>query len=149
MATNPLITCQCGTVSLRASRPEPLDVYACHCLECRKQSSSAFGVSAIFPAEGLWPLSEQVQQHLSKWTRPTDSGNTLECYFCKTCGVRIFHRSILPDGNPKPTLSVKGGCLEGLTLDNAKHIFVRSALVPVPEGSDPGSPTLKPGLKDD
>jgi hypothetical protein len=149
MTENPRIVCQCETISFRASRPEPIEIYACHCLECRKQSSSAFGVSAIFPAEGMWPLPEHLQPHLGKWTRPTDSGNTLECYFCKTCGVRILHRAILPDGNPKPTLSVKGGCVEGLTLDGIKHIFVRSALVPVPEDSDPGSPTIKPGMKVD
>lgn len=86
-----------------------------------------------------------MRARLGLWTRPTDSGNTLECYFCKTCGVRILHRSILPDGTPKETLSVKGGCVEGLTWEGVKHIYTRSARVPVPEGSDVASPEVKPG----
>ncbi|KAH7015038.1 Mss4-like protein [Ilyonectria destructans] len=137
---NPKIQCQCGKILLYASRPEPLNVYCCHCLECQKQSSSAFGTSAIFPAEGMWPLPEDMRSRLGLWVRPTEAGNTLECYFCKECGVRILHRSILPDGTPKPTLSIKGGCLEGLSWEGAKHIYTRSAKVPIPEGGDPGSP---------
>jgi hypothetical protein len=74
------------------------------------------------------------------WKRHTDEGNTLECYFCKTCGVRLFHRSILPDGQPDSLLSVKGGVVKGLSWDGVKHIYTRSARVPVPEGSDHGAP---------
>ncbi|RSL96416.1 hypothetical protein CDV31_013484 [Fusarium ambrosium] len=143
------VSCQCGAIQMKASRPEPIDVYCCHCLECQKQSASAFGTSAIFPADGMWPLPDEVRSRLGLWTRPTDSGNTLECYFCKTCGVRIIHRSILPDGNPKPTLSIKGGLVEGLKWDAPKHIFTRTARVPFPEGSDPGSPSTHPGMKKD
>ncbi|KAL5602474.1 hypothetical protein FOBRF1_010007 [Fusarium oxysporum] len=76
-----------------------------------KQSASAFGTSAIFPADDMWPLSEDVLSKLGVWKRPTDEGNTLECYFCKTCGVRVLHRSVLPDGQGKPYL------LDGLVLN--------------------------------
>ena len=137
---NPKIQCQCGAITIYASLPKPLSVYCCHCLECQKQSSSAFGTSAIFPAAGMWPLDPSTLSQLEIYTRPTDKGNTLECYFCKTCGVRVLHRSILPDGTPKDTLSVKGGCVEGLSWQGAKHIYTRSARVPVPEGSEPASP---------
>lgn len=110
-------------------------------------SASAFGVSAVFPAKGMWPLPVAVRKHLRVWRRPANSGNTVECYFCKKCGVRVFHRSILPDGRPKPTVMVKGGCLEGISLKNGKHIYTRSALLPVPEGSDLGPPSVTPGMK--
>lgn len=138
--TNPRIVCQCGAISFHTSTPKPIEVYFCHCTECRKQSSSAFGTSAIFPAEGMWPLPEEVQSKLSMWTRPTDKGNTLECYFCKDCGVRILHRSLRPDGTPKPTLSIKGGALEGFSFEGARHIWTKSAVVPVPEDAAPESP---------
>ncbi|KAL6904504.1 Mss4-like protein [Trichoderma evansii] len=141
---NPKITCQCGTISLTASRAEPLSKYVCHCTECQKQSASAFGISAIFPSEGMWPFPKDLQQHIGTWVRQADSGNTVECYFCKGCGVRILHRVIFKDGTPRPSLAVKGGCVEGLNLDGAKHIYTRSALVPVPEGSEPGAPRVKP-----
>ncbi|KAF3403410.1 hypothetical protein DPV78_004180 [Talaromyces pinophilus] len=129
---NAKISCQCGTVTFPASLPKPLAVYICHCTECQKQSASAFGITAMFPAEGMWPLPKDMQPFLGKWVREADSGNTLECYFCKCCGVRVLHRPILPDGTAKTMLSVKGGCVEGLTLEGAKHVYVRSALVPVP-----------------
>lgn len=147
---NAKISCQCGTVTFHASLPKPLAVYICHCIECQKQSASAFGVTAMFPAEGMWPLPEDVQPFVSKWTRPTDKGNTLECYFCKCCGVRLLHRPILPDGTAKPTLSVKGGCVEGLSLEGAKHVYARSALVPVPPEdvlNVPGEDLKVPGVK--
>ncbi|KAF4456739.1 glutathione-dependent formaldehyde-activating enzyme protein [Fusarium austroafricanum] len=139
---NPKIECQCGAIKITASQSEPISVYCCHCLECQKQSASAFGTSAIFPAEGIWPLPEDVLSKLGVWKRPTDKGNTLECYFCKTCGVRIFHRSIFPNGQAKSTISVKGGCVEGLSWEDAKHIYTRSARVPVPEGSTQSSPEV-------
>lgn len=145
MPDKPKISCQCGTVAFYASRHSPLAVYCCHCLECQRQSASAFGTSAIFPADGMWPLPGDLQPLIGMWTRPTDMGNTLECYFCKRCGVRLLHRSILPDGTPKKNLTIKGGCLEGLSWDGAHHIFTRTARVPVPEGSDQGEPKVKPG----
>lgn len=141
---NARISCQCGTITFPASLPKPLAVYICHCTECQKQSASAFGITAMFPAEGMWPLPEEVQPFLGKWTRATDAGNTLECYFCKCCGVRVLHRPILPDGTAKPMLSVKGGCVEGLTLEGAKHVYARSALVPVPPEDVLEVPGVKP-----
>ncbi|GAO15876.1 uncharacterized protein UV8b_07760 [Ustilaginoidea virens] len=131
---NPKVSCQCGAISFHASRPKPLAVYVCHCTECRKQSSSAFGTSAVFPADGMWPLPADVVPRLGMWTRVSDKGTTLECYFCRECGVRLLHRPLRPDGTAKPTLTVKGGALEGFTLERAKHIWTRSAIMPIPEG---------------
>jgi hypothetical protein len=140
MASNPKIECQCGTISLVAPIPKPTKVFVCHCLECRKQSSSAFGISALFPADGIWPFPEHLEPYIGVWTRKTDAGNTTHCYFCKKCGVRILHRGILANGQEKPGVRVRGGCLEGITLEGATHIWTRSALVPVPEGSALGEP---------
>ncbi|KAM0478299.1 hypothetical protein ACHAPX_005489 [Trichoderma viride] len=140
MDTNPMIRCHCGAVSFRAVLPKPLAVDVCHCLECQKQSSSAFGVSAVFPVEGMLPFAEDLQPHVGMWTRKTDSGRTLECYFCKTCGVRLIHRGLLPDGSSSQTLTVKGGCMENLSLNGARHIYTRTARVAVPEGSYSGPP---------
>lgn len=41
--------CQCGSITFKTPLPEPLALYICHCTECRKQTGSAFGTSAIFP----------------------------------------------------------------------------------------------------
>ncbi len=32
------------------------------------------------------------------------------------------------------TVSVKGGCIRGLDLKGAKHIWCKRAMVPIPEG---------------
>jgi hypothetical protein len=128
------VACQCGAVHFEAPAPYPLDLYHCHCLECRKQSASAFGTSAIFPAQALFPLSLELVEKLSCYTRPTKSGGTMDCYFCAQCGVRVFHRSRNPDGIERPTVSVKGGCIDGLDWSQAKHIYTRSAVVPIPHG---------------
>ena len=37
--------CQCGAIRYEISSP-PVELYVCHCRECQKQSSSAFGISA-------------------------------------------------------------------------------------------------------
>ncbi len=41
--------CQCGAVAFKTPLPKPLAIYICHCSQCRRQTSSAFGTSAIFP----------------------------------------------------------------------------------------------------
>ncbi|KND89103.1 hypothetical protein TOPH_06325 [Tolypocladium ophioglossoides CBS 100239] len=138
--TNPRVACQCGAITFRVSQPQPLALYICHCTECRKQSSTAFGTSAVYPAAGMWPLPAVQQAKLGVWTRISDRGTTLECYFCRACGVRLVHRPLLADGTPGPTVTVKAGCVEGLSLEGARHIWARSAVVPVPEQADMGEP---------
>lgn len=44
--------------------------------------------------------------------------------------------SILTDSQGKNVVSVKGGCIEGLDWKKAIHIWTRSAMVPIPEGSE-------------
>nr|KAE9978163.1 hypothetical protein BLS_000841 [Venturia inaequalis] len=130
------VSCQCGVVSFQTPTQTPLDVYHCHCLECRKQSASAFGTSAIFPAQGLFPLSSFLVAKLSCFTRPTKSGGSMACYFCSTCGVRLFHRGRDVHGIDKSTVSIKGGCVEGLEWNVGKHIYTRSAVIPIPPGAE-------------
>ncbi|KAF2835158.1 hypothetical protein M501DRAFT_942603 [Patellaria atrata CBS 101060] len=116
------VSCQCGACHFTTPTAEPLNLYHCHCVECRKQSASAFGTSAIFERFDL-----PSDQPISCWTRPTDSGNILDCFFCSVCGVRLVHAR---KGGTK--MSVKGGCIEGLDWKKAKHIWTCRAVVDVP-----------------
>ncbi|KAK1755217.1 glutathione-dependent formaldehyde-activating [Echria macrotheca] len=120
------VSCQCGAVAFKTPLPKPLALYICHCSECRRQTSSAFGTSAIFPRFNL-PNSDL----LSCYTRPTSTGQILNCYFCKICGTRLIHST--PGKN---VVSVKGGCINGLDWKAAIHIWTKSAMVPIPEGSE-------------
>ncbi|GAW17781.1 hypothetical protein ANO14919_072480 [Xylariales sp. No.14919] len=127
------VRCQCGRVSFPTPTAAPLTVYFCHCTECQKQSSSAFGTSAIFPAAGLFPLSPELESKIKKYTRDTDKGNKMDCYFCTECGSRLFHRLVGKDGTPRPTVSIKGGCVERLDWSHGSHIYVRSAVMKIPD----------------
>lgn len=42
-------SCHCGAVNFKTPTPKPLALYICHCHDCQRQTSSAFGMSAIFP----------------------------------------------------------------------------------------------------
>ncbi|KAI9804991.1 MAG: hypothetical protein M1833_006294 [Piccolia ochrophora] len=117
--------CQCGFVRFTTPTPAPLAVYICHCLSCRAQSSSAFGTSAIFPHFTL-PTTDPP---LGTYTRSTDAGNVLECFFCPKCGSRLLHSA-----KGKDTVSVKGGCIQNLSWQAAKHIWCKRAVVPIPDG---------------
>ncbi|KZL73245.1 glutathione-dependent formaldehyde-activating enzyme [Colletotrichum incanum] len=141
------VECQCGTVSFKTPMPEPLDLYCCHCSQCRKQSASAFGTSAIFPVDGLFPLPEDLKSKLQIWTRPTKGGGHMDCYFCRVCGSRVFHRAHDKNGTPKRTVSIKGGLIAGIDMDQGKHIWTSSAVVRIPDdvqrwdGSPPATPS--------
>ena len=134
-----VITCECGTVRLRTPTSRPLGIAHCHCTNCQHQSGSAFGTSVYFPpAEGFYPLAPSLLAEggsVGHFSHGTDSGNTLHCYFCRNCGSRLLHAAILPDGTLRPTVSVKGGALEDpdkvVDWASAKHIFVRSAVMPL------------------
>ena len=67
--------CLCGRVQLTV-RGEPLRVGICHCMDCRKESGSAFTFY------GIWPRSQFEQ-----------TGDTAEFagrHFCPNCGSRLF-----------------------------------------------------------
>jgi hypothetical protein len=123
-------SCACGAVKYTTPSVEPLMLFHCHCIDCRKQSSSAFGTSAIFPY-----FSVADDPSVSFFIRTCDSGRKQCCYFCNKCGNRILHAYVTNVGEANPeTVAVKGGLLEGLDWSGGMHIFCRSAVVPIPEG---------------
>ena len=129
--------CQCGAVRYEIDGDMPATFFVCHCTECQKQSASAFGVSV--------PVREAdfrlISGNLSLWQRTADSGNTIECAFCPTCGSRLWHRSSQAPGAPR----VRGGTLDvPPDLSAAVHIWTKRKLdgVVIPAGakSFPGPP---------
>jgi hypothetical protein len=111
--------CQCGAVRYVLTS-DPLEVYVCHCRECQKQSSSAFGISVIARREAF----TVTQGETRRWSRGTDSGRTLHCMFCPNCGSRVWH-----EGDGLDTISVKGGTFDELVdLSHANHIWTSRKL---------------------
>jgi len=110
--------CQCGAVVYRVEG-ESLALFACHCVECQRQSSSAFGMA-------LWirPTSVDVSGRLQEWVRQTPSGKQMRCSFCPACGTRVFHQMSGQDD----VLSIKPGTLHDTSrLRPVGHIWSQSA----------------------
>ena len=95
--------CQCGGIRYQI-QAEPLTLYVCHCTECQRQSSSAFGMSMPVPREAVQILRGTPKQ----WIRPAASGREVTCFFCGDCGTRLFHQ---PSRNDKIT-NIKPGTLD-------------------------------------
>ena len=101
--------CQCGAIRYTADLAEALTLYRCHCRECQKQSSSAFGLSMILPEAAF----EVTQGAPESWSRGSDSGRPVHCFFCATCGSRLYHTSPSRPG----AVNLKPG-----TLDDASGL---------------------------
>ena len=64
--------CQCGAVAYRVTGVTAT-LFVCHCTECQRQSSSAFGMA-------LWikePLVEIASGEVKEWIRTMPSGRFL------------------------------------------------------------------------
>lgn len=128
------VSCQCGNIKFKTPTAKPRGMAHCHCIECRKQTASAYGTSAYFPLNNFFPLAPEFREKLALYTRTTDNGNTLDCYFCPKCGSRLFSASFLPDGQQCDVVVVKAGCIDGdLDWTGIRHIFAKSAVVKIPD----------------
>jgi len=80
--------CQCGEVTYEIVE-QPLVTVCCHCRDCQKLSTSSFSITMVLPRSALKILSGD----LRSWDRTADSGNVARCWFCPTCGNRIYHEN--------------------------------------------------------
>jgi hypothetical protein len=110
--------CQCGEVKYRVVGT-PMTLFACHCTECQRQSSSAFGMA-------LWVRDAEVDLlsgELKEWIRSTPSGKSMACSFCPTCGTRLFHKML----GQSQLMSIKPGTLNSTkSLEVVGHIWTKS-----------------------
>tara|TARA_B100000674_G_scaffold52450_1_gene36258 strand:- start:32186 stop:32566 length:381 start_codon:yes stop_codon:yes gene_type:complete len=74
--------CGCGAIRYRVTA-EPLISYLCHCTECQRRTSSAFGLNMQIPAQSL--VIEQGKP--TSRTRIAASENDLALNFCGDCGT--------------------------------------------------------------
>lgn len=118
--------CQCGKVRYLITAA-PYVFYLCHCRECQRQTSSAFGESLRMHRDAL-----EVSGTLATHTRVSDRGTRREGHFCPSCGVRIFHGTAGLD-----MVNVKAGTLDDTSwLRPAGHIWTasRQPFVAIPAG---------------
>ncbi len=92
--------CGCGNLTVTTSA-EPLEVYACSCLNCQRETGGAFSYGAVYPEAAVLISGER-----KAWRRKADSGRWVETDFCPTCGVAVSYRM---EGWPE-VIGVSAGC---------------------------------------
>jgi hypothetical protein len=118
--------CACGVVRYRLTS-EPMFVHCCHCLNCQRQTGSAFVINLLIEAdrvELLFGEPEPVDV-------PRDDGSTQRIHRCPDCQVAVYSEY----GRPEVRF-VRGGTLdEPSSVAPDVHIFTRSKLpwVTLPE----------------
>ncbi len=128
-------SCQCGAVRYLL-KGKPLAFYICHCKECQKQSSSAFGESLRVRIADL-----EIRGKVKSFVRGSNSGTKVHCDFCPNCGTRLFHRR----PTNKDSLNIKAGTLDDSSwLKPAGHIWTKSrqswVIIPQDDLSYEGQP---------
>ena len=85
--------CSCGEVRYRVES-EPLFTHCCHCLNCQRQTGSAFVINLLIEADRVKLLTgapEAVEV-------PRDDGSTQTIYRCPRCQIAAFSRYSRPSG---------------------------------------------------
>jgi hypothetical protein len=118
--------CACGAVRYRLVS-DPLFTHCCHCLNCQRQTGSAFVINLLIEADRVELLSGDPQAV----DAPRDDGSTQRIYRCRTCQVAVFSEYGRPD-----VRFVRGGTLdEPTSVTPDVHIYTRSKVdwVTLPE----------------
>src|SRR5215471_16885125 len=109
--------CACGAVRYRLAS-DPLFVHCCHCLNCQRQTGSAFVVNLLIETDRVEVLAGDPQPV----DAPRDDGSAQRIFRCPSCLVAVFSEY----GHPGFKF-VRGGTLDdpsGVVPD--VHIFTRS-----------------------
>jgi hypothetical protein len=119
--------CTCGAVRYRLAS-EPLFIHCCHCLNCQRQTGSAFVINLLIEANRVELLSGEPQPV----DVPRDDGSRQRIYRCPSCQVAVYSEYGWPQ-----LLFVRGGTLdEPSAVAPDVHIYTRSKLpwITIPDG---------------
>ena len=120
--------CSCGEVRYRLTS-EPLFTHCCHCLNCQRQTGSAFVINLLIEADRVELLAGAPHGV----DVPRDDGSTQRIFRCPTCQVAVYSQY----GRPEVRF-VRGGTLDDpSSVEPDVHIFTRSKLpwVSLPEST--------------
>ena len=118
--------CSCGQVRYRLTS-EPLFTHCCHCLNCQRQTGSAFVINLLIETDRV-ELLAGVPQPVGV---PRDDGSEQTVFRCPACQVALFSRYGRPEFR-----YVRAGTLDDpSSVAPDVHIFTRSKLpwVALPE----------------
>ena len=118
--------CTCGAVRYRLTS-DPLFVHCCHCLNCQRQTGSAFVINVLIETDRV----EVTAGNARSVEVPRDDGSTQEVLRCPECQVALYSHYTYP-----AISFVRAGTLdEPASVSPDVHIFTRSKLpwVALPE----------------
>jgi len=111
--------CACGSVRYRLA-DEPLFVHCCHCLNCQRQTGSAFVINVLIETDRVELLAGEPQVV----DVPRDDGSAQRIYRCPDCQVAVYSQYTWPQ-----LRFVRAGTLdEPSSVSPDVHIFTRSKL---------------------
>jgi hypothetical protein len=119
--------CACGALRYRLAS-EPLFIHCCHCLNCQRQTGSAFVINLLIEADRVELLAGTPQPV----DVPRDDGSAQRIFRCPQCQVAVFSEYSRPE-----VRFVRGGTLDDPTdVTPDVHIYTRSkvAWVTLPDG---------------
>jgi hypothetical protein len=109
--------CACGEVRYRLTS-EPLFVHCCHCLNCQRQTGSAFVINLLIEADRVELLAGEPQPI----TVPRDDGTEQKIWRCPTCQIALYSQYTSPRVH-----FVRGGTLDDpRSVEPDVHIYTRS-----------------------
>ncbi|HEY6150789.1 MAG TPA: GFA family protein [Gaiellaceae bacterium] len=111
--------CSCEAVRYRLTA-DPLVTHCCHCLNCQRQTGSAFVVNLVIEPARFDLLAGEPEPV----DVPRDDGSSQRVYRCPTCKVAVFSEY----GGPALRF-VRGGTLDDpASISPDVHIYTRSKL---------------------
>jgi hypothetical protein len=119
--------CACGAVRYRIGS-EPLFVHCCHCLNCQRQTGSAFVINILIEADRVEVLAGEPEVV----PVPRSGGKQQEIWRCPTCRTALYSQYTSPR-----VRFVRAGTLDDpASVAPDVHIFTRSKLpwVRLPDG---------------
>jgi hypothetical protein len=109
--------CACGAVRYRLTS-DPLFVHCCHCLNCQRQTGSAFVINLLIEADRVESLAGEPQPV----DVPRDDGSMQRIFRCPACQVAVFSQYTRPE-----VWFVRAGALdEPTSVVPDVHIFTKS-----------------------
>jgi hypothetical protein len=120
--------CSCGAVRYRLAT-DPLFVHCCHCLNCQRQTGSAFVINLLIEADRIELLAGEPEPV----EVPRGRTQTQRIFRCPNCQVAVFSRY-----TSAKVRFVRGGTLDDpSSVEPDVHIYTRSKLpwVVLPEAT--------------
>ena len=112
--------CSCGAVRYRLTS-EPMFVHCCHCLNCQRQTGSAFVINLLIEADRIELLGGEPEPV----DVPRDDGSTQRIYRCPSCQVAVYSEY----GRPEVRFVRAGTLDEPSSVAPDVHIFTRSKVL--------------------